>query len=254
MKNIELSIVVPVKDEAENVIVLAREIETAMAELEMNWELLWIDDGSTDGTRRLLEELAGSSEGRHRVFLHERCFGQSAAMATGFRQARGQIVATLDGDGQNDPAGIPGLVRKLIAEKADVVNGWRKKRQDNLIRKISSKLANGFRNILTGEQIRDVGCALRVMRKECVVELPVFKGMHRFLPTLIRIAGYRNILEMPVNHRSRIRGKTKYGVWNRLWVGIADTFAVCWMKSRMVYPKLMGKDGMKHKNGRADDI
>jgi len=232
-----ISIIIPVKDEAENVLALAAEIETAMTELAQPWECLWIDDGSTDGTARLLTELAARPESPHRLLRHTRCFGQSAAMATGFRLSRGKVLVTLDGDGQNDPASIPGLVRTLQTEGADVVNGWRQKRQDNLIRKLSSRIANGFRNRLTHEQVRDVGCALRAMRRECVAQVPVFRGMHRFLPTLIRMAGHTRILEMPVNHRPRTRGQTKYGVWNRLWVGIGDTLAVRWMQTRMVYPQ-----------------
>lgn len=240
MSSPELSVIIPVKDESESVLVLAAEIESAMGELSLPWECLWIDDGSTDATARLLTELAGRPGSPHRLLRHARCFGQSAAMATGFRQARGGILVTLDGDGQNDPASIPALVRTLLAEEADVVNGWRQQRQDNLIRKLSSRLANGFRNRLTREQVRDVGCALRAMRKECVAQVPVFRGMHRFLPTLIRMAGHTKILELPVHHRPRTRGKTKYGVWNRLWVGIGDTLAVRWMQRRMVYPELTG--------------
>jgi len=249
LQNPEISVVVPVKDEEDNVVALADEIESAMASLGMAWECLWIDDGSSDGTWGLLRELAGRDGKNHRAIRHTRCFGQSAAMATGFRESRGAIIVTLDGDGQNDPAGIPDLVKTLVSEKADVVNGWRSKRNDNMIRKISSRIANGFRNTLTGENVRDVGCALRAMRRECVEGVPVFKGMHRFLPTLIRIAGHSKIIERPVKHRPRTRGKTKYGVWNRLWVGLADTMAVCWMKRRMVYPKIEPEAVISKKGG-----
>jgi len=213
-------------------------LKKSLSTLGKEWECLWIDDGSTDKSIEKLKLLERKENSVHRIFQHERCFGQSAAMATGFALARGKILVTLDGDGQNDPSSIPDLVKKLVEEDADVVNGWREKRHDNMIRKISSRVANGFRNFFTGEKIRDVGCALRVMKKECVEKIPVFKGMHRFLPTLIRIAGYEKILEIPVKHRPRKRGKTKYGIWNRLWVGIADTIAVIWMKKRLVFPKL----------------
>ena len=118
-----------------------------------------------------------------------------------------------------------------------MVNGWRKKRRDSLVRKLSSRIANGFRNALTGEHIRDVGCALRVFRREPALKVPVFKGMHRFFPTLFRIAGYDRIAEEPVNHRPRLLGETKYGVNNRLWVGIVDTLAVIWMRRRLVFPQ-----------------
>ncbi|HPO91436.1 MAG TPA: glycosyltransferase family 2 protein [Victivallales bacterium] len=235
---IEISVIIPIKDEEENILVLADEIEMSVSSLGRKWECIWIDDGSIDKSFEKLKLLEKKENSVHRVFQHEKCFGQSAALASGFALARGKIFVTLDGDGQNDPSCIPDLVKKLIEENADVVNGWREKRHDNVIRKLSSRIANGSRNFFTGEKIRDVGCALRVMRKECVEKISVFKGMHRFLPTLIRIAGYEKIFELPVKHRPRERGKTKYGVWNRLWVGIADTMAVCWMKKRLVFPKL----------------
>ena len=231
-----ISIIIPVFNEDENVQVLADEVTSVMNSCEWEWECIWIDDGSNDGTNQKLY-LIRASEPRHKVFTLERNFGQSASMAFGFKKASGEIFVTLDGDGQNDPAGIPGLVRKLIAEKADMVNGIRSKRQNSLLRKIASRIANGFRNIVTGENVRDVGCSLRAFRGVCVRDIPVFKGMHRFIPTLVRIAGYGRIVEMPVNHRPRVKGTSKYGISNRLWVGIADTFAVCWMKRRMIYPK-----------------
>ena len=231
-----ISIIIPVFNESENVQELADEVSRVMDSCEWKWECVWVDDGSTDGTNQKLE-LIRSSDPRHRIFTLERNFGQSASMAFGFRKASGEIFVTIDGDGQNDPAGIPGLLRKLIDEKADMVNGIRSKRQNSMLRKLASRIANGFRNIVTEEHVRDVGCTLRAFRGICVLDIPVFKGMHRFIPTLVRIAGYDRITEMPVNHRPRVKGKSKYGISNRLWVGIADTFAVCWMKRRMVYPK-----------------
>ena len=236
-----ISIIIPVFNEEESVQELADEVGRIMNACEWKWECIWVDDGSTDGTNQKLEMLR-SYDPKHRIFTLERNFGQSASMAFGFRKASGEIFVTLDGDGQNDPAGIPGLVKKLIAGNADMVNGIRSKRQNSLLRKVASRIANGFRNILTGEHVRDVGCSLRAFRGVCVQDMPVFKGMHRFIPTLVRIAGYDRIMEMPVNHRPRVKGKSKYGIWNRLWVGIADTFAVCWMKRRMVYPKERSKN------------
>ena len=232
-----ISVIIPVMNEKENVSVLANEISEALNGMPWKWECLWVDDCSTDDTVVILEKIC-SLDKRHRMVQHSKNYGQSAALATGFRYAHGDIFVTLDGDGQNDPACIPALVKKLIDEDADMVNGWREKRHDSLIRKISSKIANAYRNLLTGEKIRDVGCALRAFRRECVGDIPVFKGMHRFFPTLVRLAGYGKILEEPVNHRPRERGKTKYGINNRLWVGIADTFAVCWMRSRLVFPEI----------------
>lgn len=231
-----LSIIVPVMNEEESVAILADEIVRVLDAASWSWECLWIDDGSTDMTVARLCDII-RREPKHRMVEHTRNFGQSAALATGFRNARGRIFVTLDGDGQNDPASIPEMVRCLIETNADMVNGWRQKRQDSLIRKMASRIANTFRNGLTRENVRDVGCSLRVFRRECAEHLPVFKGMHRFFPTLVRLAGHSNILERPVNHRPRERGKTKYGISNRLWVGIVDVLAVRWMLARMVFPE-----------------
>ena len=230
----DLSVIVPVKNEEQSIPALAREVAQALDSARLDWECLWINDGSTDGTARVIDELGDS---RHRRIDHVRSFGQSAALATGFAAAQAEILATLDGDGQNDPTDIPALLERLRAENLDMVNGWRKKRRDSLVRKLSSRIANGFRNALTGEHIRDVGCALRVFRREPALKVPVFKGMHRFFPTLFRIAGYERIAEAPVNHRPRLLGETKYGVNNRLWVGIVDTLAVIWMRRRLVFPQ-----------------
>jgi dolichol-phosphate mannosyltransferase len=235
--NCLISIIVPVMNEVDNIVPLANEITAVMEGTRWRWECVWIDDFSSDGTGDKLREFC-RADLRHKVFFHEKNYGQSAALASGFRKAEGDIFVTLDGDGQNDPGSIPAVVKKLITEQADLVNGRRKNRADNLIRKISSRIGNGFRNILTGEKISDVGCALRAFRRECTFNVPVFRGMHRYFPTLVRISGYGKILEEPVNHRPRERGRTKYGISNRLWVGIADTIAVCWMKRRMVFPRI----------------
>lgn len=235
-ENISVSVVIPVMNEEENVKILASEVRAAMEKTNHSWECLWVDDLSTDSTVEKLREIR-NADPRHKLIRHTSNFGQSAALATGFKHAAGKYFVTLDGDGQNDPDSIPALLEKLIDDNADMVNGWREKRNDNLIRRMSSKIANSYRNTLTGESIRDVGCALRAFKRECVESIPVFKGMHRFFPTLVRLSGHTKILEIPVRHRPRERGKTKYGINNRLWVGIADTFAVCWMRHRMVYPK-----------------
>lgn len=232
-RDLELSIVIPVKDEAETINGLAGEIDRAMSSVSYEWECVWVDDGSTDSTLSKLEALNRQNPCHQYVILSKN-YGQSAALIAGFDVARGRLLATLDGDGQNDPRDLPGLAALLMEKNADMVNGVRRKRQDSFVRKISSKIGNGFRNILTGEQITDVGCSIRVFKYACVRHLPSFKGMHRFLPTLLRIGGCSKILEMPVNHRPREFGETKYGIKNRLWVGIVDTLAVRWMKSRMV--------------------
>jgi dolichol-phosphate mannosyltransferase len=231
-----LSIVIPVMNEAESIPFLASEVESAMSSGDVDWECLWVDDGSTDETGSVLAGLE-SSNPRHRALPLAHNFGQSAALAVGFSVARGKVLGTLDGDGQNDPADLLRLLEHMHKSSADMVNGIRAKRKDSIVRKLSSQIANRFRNSLTGESVTDVGCAIRVFKRECVEKIPVFKGMHRFFPTLVKMQGF-SITEIPVNHRPRERGKTKYGINNRLWVGLADTFAVMWMKRRLVWPKL----------------
>ncbi len=233
----DISVVVPVYNEQECVRELASEIDTALIPLQPSWECVWVDDGSTDGTLDALRSLNASPASRHRWISLESNAGQSAALAVGFAAARGSVVATLDGDGQNDPQDIPALLERLSVGDVDMVNGIRQDRRDSRTRILSSRLGNGFRNLLTRDRITDVGCSLRVFRREFVLGLPVFKGMHRFLPTLALMKGCRHV-EIPVRHRPRLRGQAKYGIGNRLWVGLGDTLAVCWMKRRLVWPRV----------------
>jgi len=243
---LDLSVVIPVMNEEEAAPDLAEEISQALDEAGLNWECLWVNDGSTDNTREaLMQRAVRRWPGRHFIVDLDRNYGQSAALAAGFRHARAEIIATLDGDGQNDPHDIPRLLERLRKGDVDMVNGVRSRRQDSWVRKVASRIANGFRNWLTHESVTDVGCSMRVFRKRFVSEIPVFKGMHRFLPTLARMCGAR-ITEMPVNHRPRTKGTTKYNISNRLWVGLADTFAVRWMQWRLVRPSVravLGPDG-----------
>lgn len=236
---LEISIIIPVKDEADNIKELAMEINTAMADHPWHWECLWIDDCSTDESLAKIKELA-AADPRHRYLAFAKNAGQSAALWAGFRESRGAIIATLDGDGQNDPADLPALIHHLIAHKVDMVNGYRRVRQDSPGRKIASRIANAFRSWLTGKTVRDVGCSTRAFRRECAERLPLFAGMHRFLPTLIATQNYR-LMEVPVNHRPRLRGLTKYSIHNRLWVGITDLFGVMWLKKRAVCFKIAEK-------------
>jgi glycosyltransferase involved in cell wall biosynthesis len=235
--DVELSIIIPVKDEEDNIAGLAEEINVSMISVNYTWECLWVDDGSTDRTLSVLEKL-NKKDNRHHYISLSKNFGQSAALYAGFNFSRGRLLATLDGDGQNDPEDLPKLVSCLIEEDVDMVNGVRQKRKDSFIRKMSSRIGNGFRNWLTGENVTDVGCSIRVFKHTCAENISPFKGMHRFLPTLVRIGGCANIIEIPVNHRPRKHGDTKYGIGNRLWVGIADTLAVRWMQSRMVFASI----------------
>lgn len=236
-RNLDLSIIIPVNNEEQNIAELAEEVEKVMRDTSLSWECLWIDDGSTDATLYKLMQI-NERDNHHQFIVLSQNYGQAAALSIGFRCARGEILATLDGDGQNDPADIPAMIKKLLELDADMVNGWREKRRDSVIKKISARIANTFRNWMTNEHVRDVGCSLRVFRHRCVENIPVFKGMHRFLPTLARTSGCSKIVEMPVHHRPRKYGLTKYGIQNRLWVGIIDTLAVRWMQSRIVYPEV----------------
>jgi dolichol-phosphate mannosyltransferase len=233
---IDVSIIVPVKNEGDSVPELAREVAAAFDGRGWSWECLWIDDGSTDGTLDRLKGL-NDSDSRHQFIAHDRNYGQAAALATGFQRARGRVFATLDGDLQNDPADLPRLIEMIETDAADMVNGVRARRQDNAIRRLSSRVANAFRNMVSGATATDVGCSVRAFRRECVRGVPVFRGMHRFLPTLVAMRGWR-ITEVPVSHRPRMHGETSYGVHNRLWVGIVDTFGVRWLVSRSVNPRV----------------
>jgi glycosyltransferase involved in cell wall biosynthesis len=226
----DLSLVIPVYNEEENLPLLAAEIREALLPTGLRYEVLWVDDGSTDGSPRVLRELA-AAEPAARILRLRRNRGQSAALAAGIQAARAAVVVTLDADLQNDPADIPRLLVELA--DCDVVCGVRTRRQDSFVRRASSRVANAVRNRVTGDRVTDVGCTLRAMRASYARRLPAFVGMHRFLPTLLRMDGAR-VRELPVNHRPRRHGVAKYGIGNRLWRGIVDLLAVRWMQSRWI--------------------
>lgn len=223
-----LSVVVPVFDEADSLETLHRELDAALVGVGGGLELIFVDDGSRDDGLARLREIA-AKDTRVRVLALDRNSGQSAALEAGFRHARGEFIATLDADLQNDPRDLPRLLAHL--DHADVVNGVRAGRRDTWVRRISSRVANGVRNRVTGEQVSDVGCSLRVMRASYVRRVKLFRGMHRFLPTLLRMEGAR-VVEVPVSHRARRFGRSKYGILDRLFAGLADLAAVRWMQSR----------------------
>jgi dolichol-phosphate mannosyltransferase len=229
--NPTLSIVIPVMNESENVLNLATEIDTAFRSVAYPYEVVWVDDGSTDNTLEELKKIANHTGSRHRFISFEKNYGQSAAFMAGFNEAKGEWVGTLDGDGQNDPSDLIKELEFATAYGLDMVNGVRKKRQDNMVRKISSKIANWVRNKMTNESVTDVGCSTRVAKRNVLIGLPFFHGMHRFLPTLVRSKGY-SVGEVPVNHRSRENGKSKYGINNRLWSGMRDLVGVRWLLVR----------------------
>jgi len=228
-----LSIVVPGYNEAGNIAPLEKAIREAMAALPLPYEFIYVDDASTDESWSILERL-GTADQRIRALRLSRNCGQSAALWAGIRAARGQYVATLDADLQNNPAELPKFLAAL--EHCDCVCGSRRqtRRQgDSLLRYFSSRFANWVRNKVTRETIKDSACGYRVFRRECAANLKFFKGMHRFLPTLFKIEGY-SVNIIPVNHQPRFAGKSHYGIWNRLFTTITDLFVVRWMQKRTI--------------------
>ncbi len=227
-----LSAVAPAHNEMDNLPRLLDEIAAALARLEHRWEVIITDDASTDGTADVLRDLRKRYPQLRVLSMRQRS-GQTAALDAALRHAKGTFIATLDADLQNDPADIPRMLDLLQAQPCDFVNGWRANRQDPWIRLVSTRVANRVRNWLTHEQIHDSACGLKVFRRECIDRLKLFNGMHRFLPTLVKMEGYR-VLEVPVNHRPRTAGKAKYGVLNRVFKALRDAFAVRWMQQRTI--------------------
>ena len=224
----EVSIVVPVYNESGNLAPLLDEIAAALA--GRSWEVVAVDDGSIDGS---FEELV-ALRSRHpslRIVRFARNAGQSAAFAAGFCAARGAVLVTMDADLQNDPADVPVLLDALDRSGLEAAAGWRMDRQDTGWKLIQSRIANGVRNRLNRETIRDTGCSLKAFRRAAVADIPWFTGMHRFLPTLVKMRGGR-VVEVGVHHRLRRFGTTKYGMWNRVFHALADALAVRWMQRR----------------------
>lgn len=230
-----LSVVIPVHDEADNVGPLAEEIHAAL-EGRIDFEIVFVDDASSDGTPLRLRALA-QRDPRLRVLRHRANAGQSTALLTGVRHAHGVLIATLDGDGQNDPADIPALLARWSDEERAggtaplLIAGWRAARRDTWIRRLSSRIANGVRRRVLGDGSPDTGCGLKLFRREDFLALPYFDHLHRFLPALVIRHGGR-VVSVPVNHRPRLRGQSHYGVGNRLFVGIVDMAGVLWLRRR----------------------
>jgi len=230
---VDLSVVVPAHNEAESLGPLVREIGAALGP-GASYEIVVVDDGSTDATSARAEEIARTNP-RLRVVRHPTSRGQSFAIATGVRAASGAWIATLDGDGQNDPADIPRLLALRSAESAGagplLVAGYRRKRRDSWLKRVSSRVANAVRGRLLGDRTPDTGCGLKVFEREVFLALPHFDHMHRFLPALFLRAGGR-VVSVEVAHRPRERGVSHYGMWNRLWAGIVDIAGVWWLIRR----------------------
>ncbi len=235
----EISVVVPAYNEVESLPPLFSELRVALEASARTWELIVVDDGSTDGTAAALEA-ESARDPRVVPLLLERNAGQSAALAAGLSRVRGAIVVTLDADLQNDPADLPELLAAL--EHADVVSGVRAQRNDDWVRRVSSKIANGVRRAVLGDPVTDIGCSFKAYRREVLEGLPMFVGVHRFLPALCVFRGAR-FAEVPLNHRARAHGVSKYGVGNRLWRGLADLNGVLWLRSRLVAYRIRDRRG-----------
>ncbi len=244
----EISIVVPVHNESRNVLPLLTQIEAALTGTA-RFEAVFVDDCSNDDTARVLAEYAQSHPWLV-VLRHRNNCGQSTAVRTGVREARGLVVATLDGDGQNDPADIPALLarwrelRQTGTPPPVLIAGWRAKRRDTWIRRLSSRIANRVRGALLGDATPDSGCGLKLFGRDDFLALPYFDHMHRFLPALVRRAG-GTVESVPVAHRPREHGLSHYGIHNRLWVGLVDMLGVIWLQRRARVPvveRLMVKE------------
>ena len=232
----KMSVVIPVCNEAENVGPLAREVQVALQH-HRPFEIIFVDDGSTDATAAMLEDVRRQGVSEIRVLRHAQRSGQSTAVLTGVRAAQAEWVATLDGDGQNDPADIPALIATAESEQAKgrtrlkLIMGNRKTRRDTWLRRLSSRVANGVRSRMLRDGTPDTGCGIKLMHRATFMQLPHFNHMHRFLPALYQRAG-AEVISVPVSHRPRTRGQSKYGLRNRLWVGIVDLFGVRWLIRR----------------------
>lgn len=234
MAELAYSVVAPVFNERDNVQPLVDAIVAVMDALGEPYEILLVDDGSTDGTGELLDAIAASRPRLRPLHFVKNC-GQSAALAAGFRHAEGRVVITMDADLQNDPADIPLLLPLL--KDADAVVGIRQKRRDTAWRRFSSRFANGVRNRLTREHVEDTGCPLKVFRAEAIKQVRMWNGAHRFLPTLLRMEGF-SVVQTPVRHNPRHAGVSKYGTWDRAWRGLRDVLGVRWLQDRHVDWKL----------------
>jgi dolichol-phosphate mannosyltransferase len=230
LTSLSLSVVVPVFNEEESLPVLIPKLVEVLKSLPFSYEMIFVDDGSSDGSRRILKDMT-SQYSSLRILGFKENRGLSAALIAGMREARGKKIVTLDSDLQNDPKDIPVLLEYL--DRYDMATGWRQERQDQWLKRVSSKIANAVRNWLSGENIRDSACTLRAFKKECFEEIPLFNGMHRFFSTLVKMEGYR-VVEVPVSHHPRKFGKSKYNIRNRMVQSFIDLLVVGWMKRRTI--------------------
>ena len=229
---LDLSVVIPVYNEEENLPPLWAELREVLEALRLSFEVVFVDDGSRDRSAELIRGFR-EQDSRVRLVRLKANAGETAATDAGFKAARGRWVVTMDADLQNDPYDIPAMLGHL--EQWDAVTGWRVKRGegDSIVRRASSRIANRVRNALSEETIQDSGCTFRAFRRECLRGLVLYRGFHRFIPTLLKMRGYR-VLEVPVKNRPRRFGQSKYGMMNRVFVATADLLVVRWMKNRFL--------------------
>ena len=229
---LDLSVVLPVYNEEDNLPILWPELRTVLDGLALDYEIVFVDDGSRDRSADIVRSFRDIDRRVRLVRLKENA-GETAATDAGFKASRGRWVVVMDADLQNDPHDIPRMLHEL--ERWDAVTGWRVRRGDgdSFVRRLSSRIANRVRNRISDDTIQDSGCTFRAFRRECLRSLVLYRGFHRFVPTLLRMRGYR-VIEVPVNHRPRRFGQSKYGVMNRAFVAFADLLVVRWMKSRML--------------------
>lgn len=231
--SLRFSLVLPIYNEEENVHNLLAEVEEVLR-AHGPFEVLVVDDGSKDGSlQRMRAWKREHTASWLRIVVLEQNSGQSAAVMAGAEQALAAIVATMDGDMQNDPRDLPAMVARVESGECDAVVGVRRKRQDTFTRRMSSKIGNGVRNWITGDRVTDAACGIKAIRREFFLRVPRFVGMHRFMATLVRYLGGK-VVEMDVHHRPRAAGTAKYGIGNRAWKGLRDCFAIRWMKTRVL--------------------
>ena len=236
--SLDLSIVIPVYNERDNLVPLEEKLEEELSKLEVSYEIILVDDGSVDGSPHIINSIQKHNP-RLKLIRFGKNHGQSAAFAAGFKAASGKIFVTLDADLQNNPADIQLLLAKM--KDFDVVCGWRFKRNDPWVKRISSKIGNAVRNWLSKEEIADTGCSLKAFRRECFDNVKLFKGMHRFFPTLMKMEGFR-VTQVKVSHHARLHGESKYNIRNRLFSSLHDLMAIRWMKKRQINYDIIEED------------
>lgn len=231
-RKIDISIVAPVYNEEENLPILISQLAGVLSPLGKSYEMIFVDDASTDGSRDILKKMR-SQYPQIRILGFKKNCGETAAGSAGLKEAVGDIVITIDADLQNDPKDIPMMLEHL--KEYDMVTGWRQKREegDSWVKQMTSKIANRVRNRLSGESIQDSGCTYRAYKRECLQNLKLYKGMHRFMPTLVKMEGFR-VIEVPIAHHPRKFGVSKYTTWNRMGRAFVDLLAVRWMMSRHI--------------------